>query len=119
MSSLLWIVGGISKNLWVDLLFDPVITCNDNSIYHGVDKVVIQHILLDHLHELTPAMSHELVALGLPVWVPTCNPTFKLVWKLWRMLMEGQTANSSDVYMKVSKGIQEMLRRGSSRMNSS
>ena len=87
LDSLFWIIGRISENPWIDSPFDSIITCDDNSVYHGMDEVVIEHIPPNCLHELTPAVGHELVALGLPVWVPTCNPTFERVWKLQKTLI--------------------------------
>ena len=85
LNLLFWIVSGISEDPWVDASFDPVVACNNDPEYCSVDEVIVQHVPPDRLHELTPAMRHELVALSLPVWVPTCDPTFKRVRKLCRI----------------------------------
>ena len=85
LNPLFWIIRGISEYPWVNPAFDPVMTCDNNSISHRMDEVIIQHVLPDGLHELAAAMGHQLLSLGLPVWVPTRNPTFERVRKLWNI----------------------------------
>ena len=82
LNPLFWIIRRISEYPWVNPTLDPVMTCDDNAISHCMDEVIVQHILPDSLHELATAMGHQLLSLGLPVWVPTCNPTFERVRKL-------------------------------------
>jgi hypothetical protein len=76
-NSLFGIVCGIGEYPWINSPLDPIITCDDNAVCHRVNKVVIQDILPDRLHEFTSTMGQKLVSLGIPVWVPTCDPTFE------------------------------------------
>ena len=76
-SLLFWVVCGISKYPWINAVFDPVVACDDHSIFCGMNKVVVKHVLPHCLDEFMPAMSHELVSLSLPMRVPTGDPTFK------------------------------------------
>jgi hypothetical protein len=69
-NSLFWIVGRVCKYPWIDPAPNTVVTCNNNSIFHGVQEVIVKDVLPDSLNELTPTVSHELAALGVPVWVP-------------------------------------------------
>jgi len=77
LNSLFRIISRVRENSWINPSLDSIITCDDNAIYGSMNEVIIQHILPDRLHELAAAVSHELVTLGLPVWVPACNPTFE------------------------------------------
>jgi len=87
LSSLFRIISRVCEDSRINPSLDPIITCDDDAIYGSMNEVIVQHILPDCLHELTAAVSHELVALGLPVWVPACNPTFERVWKLQKILI--------------------------------
>ena len=79
---LLWIIRGIGEYLWINAPLNPVVACDDHSVYHGMNEVVVKHVLPDHLDEFALAMGHQLAPLGLPMWVPTGNPAFEQIWKL-------------------------------------
>ena len=81
-NSLLWVVGRVSKYTWVNSTPDTVMTCNNNPIFHGVNKIIVKEVSPDSLDELTPAVSHELASLGVPSWVPAGDPTLERIGKL-------------------------------------
>ena len=64
------VVCGVGEYTWINPMLYPVGTRDDNSIYHGVNELIVKNIFPDSLHKLTSAVSHELTTLGIPLWVP-------------------------------------------------
>ena len=65
------VVGGICEYPWINATLYPIMTCNNNTISHGMDEVIVKDVFPDGLDEFTSTVGHELAALSIPVWVPT------------------------------------------------
>ena len=64
------IVSGVSEYPWINPASYPVRACDNNPVYHGMNEVVVKNVFPNGLNKLTPAVSHELTALGVPLRVP-------------------------------------------------
>jgi len=65
------VVSRICEYPWINATLYPVVTRNNDTIFHGMDEVIVEDIFPDGLDEFASAVSHELAALSIPVWMPT------------------------------------------------
>ena len=71
------VVGGVSEYPRINPTSYPVRACDNDPVYHCMNEVVIKNVFPNGLNELAPAVSHELTALGVPLWVPARDPALK------------------------------------------
>ena len=68
--SLFRVVCGVCEYPRIDSMLYPVGARDNDPINHGMDEVVIEKVFPDGLYELTPAVSHKLTTLRVPLWMP-------------------------------------------------